>query len=181
MGAAPERRAATLEGQVARVADIIAYVNHDIDDAMRAGILQATSLPAEAVEVLGGSSSERIGRMVTDVVEQSVRRPEAPEIGMSGEVLEATLTLREFLFAAVYENDAATAEFGKVAGILESLWSRVRSEPARFLDRATLERAGLDVASRDFLAGMTDRFAIGLFEELFVPRSWGERSGSGVV
>jgi dGTPase len=119
--------------------------------------------------------------MVTDVVEQSVRRPDAPEIGMSAEVLEATLTLREFLFAAVYEDDAATAEFGKVAGMLESLWGRVRSEPARFLDRATLERDGIDVASRDFLAGMTDRFAIGLFEELFVPRSWGERSGYRMV
>ena len=171
VGAAPERRAATLEGQVARVADIIAYVNHDIDDAIRAGILRSADLPAEPVEVLGGSSSARIGRMVTDVVEQSVRRPEAPEIGMSAEVLEATLTLREFLFAAVYENDAATAEFAKVAGILESLWARVRSEPARFLD----------VASRDFLAGMTDRFAIGLFEELFIPRSWGERTGSRMV
>ncbi|MCY3842677.1 MAG: deoxyguanosinetriphosphate triphosphohydrolase [Acidobacteria bacterium] len=181
VGASPGLRAATLEGQVARVADIIAYVNHDIDDAIRAGILQAAALPADAVAVLGRSSSQRIGRMVTDVVEQSVLRPEAPEIAMSAEVLEATLSLREFLFAAVYENDAATGEFGKVAGILESLWNRVRSDPARFLDRATLERDGLDVASRDFLAGMTDRFAIGLFEELFVPRGWGERGGSRVV
>ena len=181
VGEAPDRRAATLEGQVARVADIIAYVNHDIDDAIRAGILRSTDLPARAVEALGGSSSERIGRMVSDVVEQSVPHPDAPEIGMSAEVLEATLTLREFLFAAVYEDEAATAEFGKVAGILESLWGRVRSEPARFLDGATLERDGLDVASRDFLAGMTDRFAIGLFEELFVPRSWGERRGLRVV
>ena len=181
VGAAPDRRAATLEGQVARVADIIAYVNHDIDDAMRAGILHAAALPAPAVAVLGGSSSERIGRMVTDVVERSVLRPDEPEIGMSEEVLDATLTLREFLFATVYENDAATAEFDKVAGILEGLWGRVRAEPARFLDGATLERDGLDVAARDFLAGMTDRFAIRLFEELFVPRSWGERGHPRVV
>ena len=181
VGAAPALRAATLEGQVARVADIIAYVNHDIDDAIRAGILQPADLPAEAVGVLGSSSSERIGRMVSDVVEQSVLLPEAPEIGMSEEVLEATLALRGFLFAAVYENDTATAEFGKVAGILEGLWGRVRREPARFLDGVTVERDGLDVAARDFLAGMTDRFAIRLFEELFVPRSWGERGGSRVV
>ena len=181
VGAAPDGRAATLEGQVARVADIIAYVNHDIDDAIRAGILQSPELPAAAVGVLGESSSERIGRMVTDVVERSVLRPDAPEIGMSAEVLEATLTLREFLFAAVYENAAATAEFDKVAGILDSLWDRVRSEPARFLDGATLERDGLDVAARDFLAGMTDRFAVRLFDELFVPRSWGERSRSGML
>ena len=179
VGAAPDRRAATLEGQVARVADIIAYVNHDIDDAVRAGVLRPEDLPGAAVAVLGRSSSERIGRLVTDVVERSVRNPDAPEIGMSGEVLEAMLSLREFLFAAVYENDAATGEFGKVAGILEGLWDRVRREPARFLDARTLARDGLDVAARDFVAGMTDRFAIGLFEELFVPRSWGERSASG--
>ena len=181
VGAPPERRAATLEGQVARVADIIAYVNHDIDDAIRAGILQSAELPADAVAVVGASSSERIGRMVTDVVERSVLRPERPEIGMSDGVLDATLTLREFLFAAVYENDAATAEFDKVAGILEGLWGRVRNEPERFLDGATLEREGLDAAARDFLAGMTDRFAVGLFEEIFVPRSWGERSRPRVV
>ena len=181
VGAAPELRAATLEGQVARVADIIAYVNHDIDDALRAEILQPADLPGDAVRVLGSSSSERIGRMVADVVEHSVLRPDAPEIGMSEEALEATLALREFLFAAVYENDTATAEFGKVAGILEGLWRRIRSEPARFLDGPTLARDGLDVAARDFLAGMTDRFAIGLFEELFVPRSWGERDRSRVL
>ena len=173
VGADPARRAATLEGQIARVADIIAYVNHDIDDAIRAGVLDPTTIPAEPVAVLGSSSSQRIGRMVSDVVEQTVAGGEPPEMRMSDEVLTATLALRTFLFDAVYENDVATAEFRKAKGILGGLWEKVREHPDRFLDLRTLEREGVDVAASDFLAGMTDRYAIGLFEELFVPRPWG--------
>ena len=168
------RRAATLEGQVARVADIIAYVNHDIDDAVRAGILDPDAVPCDLTAVLGGTSSVRIGRMVADVVEQTLSDKNAvvPEIRMSTGVLRATLDLRTFLFDAVYENDVATAEFRKASGILEGLWEKVHEQPGTFLDRRTLERDGVDVAARDFLAGMTDRYAINLFEELFIPRPW---------
>ena len=173
VGADPARRSATLEGQTARVADIIAYVNHDIDDAVRAGILDAAALPAAAVAALGTSSSERIGRMVADVVEQTLAAGDTPEIRMSEAVLRATLDLRAFLFDAVYENDVATAEFKKAWGILDGLWEKIREQPDRFLDLRTVERDGVDVAARDFLAGMTDRYAISLFEELFVPRPWG--------
>lgn len=172
VGAEPARRAATLEGQVARVADIIAYVNHDIDDAVRAGVLDARALPRPAAAVLGRTSSERIGCMVADVVQRTLAGADAPEIRMSADVLRATLDLRAFLFDAVYENDAATAEFRKAGGILEGLWEKVRGRPDRFLDLRTVERDGVDVAARDFLAGMTDRYAIRLFEELFVPRAW---------
>ena len=176
VGADPAHRAATVEGQVARVADIIAYVNHDIDDAVRAGVLRPDALPREPVAVLGSTPSARIGRMVSDVVEQTLARGDAAEIDMSADVLQATLDLRAFLFQAVYENDVATAEFKKTYGILGGLWEKVREAPERFLDHGTLERDGLDVAARDFLAGMTDRFAISLFEELFIPRPWGEAS-----
>ena len=172
VGADPSRRSATLEGQIARVADIIAYVNHDIDDALRAGVLAVADLPSAPAQVLGGSSSERIGRMVADVVEQTGRADSTTEIRMSEEVLQATLELRTFLFDAVYENDVATAEFKKAWGILEGLWQKIREQPERFLDQRILIRDGVDVAARDFLAGMTDRFAISLFEELFVPRPW---------
>ena len=172
VGADSAKRAATLEGQVARVADIIAYVNHDIDDAVRAGILEPTRLPAAPIVVLGETSSARIGRMVTDVVERTLAVPGEAEIRMSEDVLGATLELRAFLFAAVYENEVATAEFGKAFGVLSGLWDKVHEEPERFLDRTTLERDGTDVAARDFLAGMTDRYAISLFEELFIPRPW---------
>jgi dGTPase len=171
VGADPEHRASTIEGQIARVADIIAYVNHDIDDAVRAGILDPETLPRERVEILGHSSSERIGRMVTDVVLQTLNGG-MTEIRMSEPMLQATVGLRSFLFDAVYENDVATAEFKKAAGILGGLWDKVRQRPAEFLDPRTIETEGLDVATRDFVAGMTDRFAINLYEQLFIPKPW---------
>lgn len=171
VGAPPEHRASTVEGQVARVADIIAYVNHDIDDAVRAGVLQTSDLPAAAVKVLGATSAERIGRMVTDVVMRTLEGG-LSEIRMSDEILEATLAMREFLFGAVYENDAATAEFAKAAGILGGIWERVRQRPEQFLDLRTVEAEGLDTAAQDFVAGMTDRYAVSLYEELFIPKPW---------
>src|SRR5687767_7034939 len=103
VGAPPEHRASTIEGQVARVADIVAYVNHDIDDAVRAGILSEAALPKQAVELLGHSSSERIGKLVTDVVHQTIAGG-LTEIRMSEAVLAALVDLRSFLFDAVYEN-----------------------------------------------------------------------------
>ena len=171
VGADPAHRAATLEGQIARVADLIAYVNHDVDDAARAGLLRESDLPADAVSVLGHSSSERIGRMVADVVHATLALDLA-EIQMSAPVLEATLQLREFLFDAVYENPESTAEFGKTRGILGGLWDKLGERPAEYLDARTLESDGLDVARRDFIAGMTDRYAVALFERLFIPRPW---------
>ena len=172
VGADPEHRGVTLEGQVTRVADIIAYVNHDIDDALRAGILDVSDLPQASVGVLGSTSSQRIGRMVTDVVQRTLANGNPAEMRMSQDVLRATLDLRAFLFDAVYENSVATAELGKVSGILGGLWAKVHERPDEFLDRRTLETDGVDAAARDFLAGMTDRFAINLFETLFVPKPW---------
>jgi dGTPase len=176
VGADPEHRASTIEGQVARVADIIAYVNHDIDDAMRAGILKEGDLPPSPIGVLGKSSSARIGRMVTDVVVRTLEGG-LTEIRMSDEVLSATLDLRSFLFATVYENSRATTEFSKARGILGGLWEKVRERPGEFLDRRTIEEEGVDSATRDFLAGMTDRYAVRLFELLFIPRPWADLGG----
>ena len=109
--------------------------------------------------------------MVKDVVTETTAA-DLTAIRMSDDVLEATLGMRAFLFEAVYENDAATAEFAKVEGILGGLWERVRQQPDEILDRRILASEGLDAAARDFLAGMTDRFAIALFERLFIPRPW---------
>jgi dGTPase len=171
VGADPAHRASTIEGQIARVADIIAYVNHDIDDAVRAGLLKNEELPRALTGRLGRTSSERIGTMVTDVV---LRTLEAglSEVRMSDEVLEATIGLRSFLFDAVYENDVATAEFKKAAGILGGLWEKVREDPGAFLDRRVIDAEGLDVAAKDFVAGMTDRYAVNLYEQLFIPKPW---------
>ena len=109
--------------------------------------------------------------MVTDVVLQTLEGG-LSEIRMSDDILQATIGLRSFLFDAVYENEIATAEFKKAAGILGGLWERVRERPGEFLDRRTMEKEGLDAAARDFLAGMTDRYAVNLYEELFIPKPW---------
>ena len=172
LGMAPSRRAATLEGQVARVADIIAYVNHDVDDAVRARVLAESDLPGDALAVLGRSSSERIGTLVSDVVRRTLETGPDVELRMADDVLSALLGLRSFLFDAVYENSAAAVEFQKAAGILGGLWERVRQDPGAFLDTRTIEDEGIDVAACDFIAGMTDRFAVGLYERLFIPRPW---------
>jgi dGTPase len=171
VGAPPEHRASTMEGQIARVADIVAYVNHDIDDAVRAGILNEADLPRDAVQLLGATNALRINTMVTDAVRQTLAAG-LTEVRMSEPVLSATLALRSYLFEAVYENPRATSEFEKAAGILGGLWEKVHQRPEQFLDQATIEAEGLDAAARDFLAGMTDRYAVSLFEDLFVPRSW---------
>ena len=111
--------------------------------------------------------------MVSDVVHETLAGG-LTEIRMSDRVLEATLELRSFLFESVYENDIATAEFGKAEGILGGLWEKVRERPEAFLDRRTVEAEGLDVAAQDFVAGMTDRYAVSLFEQLFIPKPWVE-------
>jgi dGTPase len=164
-------RAATLEGQIARVADLIAYVNHDIDDAVRAGVLAQTDLPADPLGVLGSTHAGRIGRMVKDVVLET-KATGLSEIAMSAPVLDALLDLRAFLYATVYENELSTAEFKKAAGILGGLWEKARERPEVFLDERTLKAEGVDAAARDFLAGMTDRYAVALYEHLFIPKPW---------
>jgi dGTPase len=171
VGMSDSQRASTIEGQIMRVADLIAYVNHDIDDAMRAGILTAEDLPAAPVRVLGASSSARISVLVRDVVTETLAGG-LTEIRMSEPVLGAMLELRSFLFTAVYENTVATAEFKKAADILSGLWEKVRERPEEFLDRRTIGNEGLDAAARDFVAGMTDRYAVRLFEQLFIPKPW---------
>jgi dGTPase len=171
VGIEPEKRSATLEGQIMRVADLIAYVNHDIDDAIRAGVLRTEALPADAVEALGATSSARISRMVKDVVVET-QAGGLGEVRMSDRILEATLQMRAFLFDAVYENEVATAEFRKTTGILGGLWEKVRERPGDFLETRTVESEGLDAAARDFLAGMTDRYAVNLFEQLYIPKPW---------
>ena len=109
--------------------------------------------------------------MVKDVVEATFAG-DLSEIRMSAEVLEATLELRTFLFAAVYENEAATAEFKKAPGILGGLWEKIRERPEGIPRRRTMAEEGVDAAARDFLAGMTDRYAVTLFESLYIPKPW---------
>jgi dGTPase len=178
VGAAAGVRSSTVEGQIMRVADLIAYVNHDIDDAIRAGLLTPADLPRDVIDALGSSSSARIGTLVRDVVNETLAG-NLTEIRMSERILDSVLRLRAFLFDAVYENTIATAEFRKASDILSGLWGKVRERPDEFLDRRTIEQEGVDAAVRDFIAGMTDRYAVGLFEQLYIPKPWAIDSSHG--
>jgi dGTPase len=171
--AGSDRDPVTLEGRVARISDLVAYVNHDIDDAIRAGLLQNSDLPAVVSRILGGSSSARIGTMVKDVIKTTLAVG-FRGIAMSDEVLEATLVLRRFLFERVYDSKISTAEFRKASGLLLGLAEKLREDREHLLDRRVVETEGLEVAVVDFLAGMTDRYAVALYERLFIPRPWVE-------
>ncbi|MDQ3645450.1 MAG: deoxyguanosinetriphosphate triphosphohydrolase [Actinomycetota bacterium] len=150
----------TLEGQIARYADRIAYINHDIDDATRAGILAEDELPAVTRAVLGGSHSARVKTMVTDLVGRSQG---AGEIGMSEPVFDAMAETRRFLFERVYLGQVARATSEAVDRVVQTLLEHFRDHPSGNGD----EPAGdATVRSVDYVAGMTDRFALRAFEGL---------------
>lgn len=161
-------RALTLEGQVVGRADRIAYINHDIDDALRAGIIKPFELPAEALKVLGTTHGERIANMIGDIVEQSEGKP---ELRVSRDIQQATDALREFLFAKVYQDEWRSAEEGKCDHVLTSLFGYYMDHPAEMPLEfvAGVYRDGSERAVCDYLASMTDRFALRVFERLFVP------------
>jgi dGTPase len=150
---------ATLEGQIARYADRIAYINHDIDDALRAGILSENELPEATLGVLGPNHSARINTMIEDIVAVS---SDGPEIKMSSEVFDAMSITRGFLFERVYEGRVAPATREAVERIIETLLEHFTLEPTVPIGRGADPRVG----AVDYVAGMTDRFAIRRFEEL---------------
>jgi dGTPase len=158
---------ATLEAEVFSVCDAIAYVNHDIDDAIRAGIITLASLPKDAVRVLGETSSSRINAMVTAVINGSIQG----RIGMTEEVRDATNELRSFMYETVYPCEAIGHEIEKAKKLLCEMY-------AYLLENPTPESAAgdpddpLDRRTVDFLAGMTDQYALSLYTRLFFPAAW---------
>ena len=150
---------ATLEGQIARYADRIAYINHDIDDAIRAGILTEEDLPQIATSVLGSTHTQRINRMVSDLVAESLGRD---EIGLSDDVFEAMATTRSFLFEKVYVGRIAESTRVIVENVLRTLLEHHAALSAADLGAEVRPK----VAAVDYVAGMTDRFALRAFEEL---------------
>lgn len=165
--------ASTLEGVIVKFADRIAYINHDIDDARRAGILSIEDIPLEIRKTLGDGHSERINRMVLSVIKASTDKP---EICMTDEIQQATNELRSFLFSNVYNNSAAKAEDDKAKSLLISLFEyfseRPELMPSPYYDNVRTEGVGRCVC--DYISSMTDRYAIDLYCKLFVPRVWGE-------
>lgn len=166
------RRAGTLEGRVVALADRIAYVCHDIDDAERAGMLRESDLPAESCERLGSSSSERIETMVHDVVSMSSR---GGDILMSEGVWGAMMSLRAFLFERLYSRGDAKWEEPKAYAMLVDLFEYFAAHPDEVPAEYRLHDDPLDVQVADFVSGMTDRYAIRVYERLKIPRSWRRR------
>ena len=163
-------RASTLEGQLIKYADRIAYINHDIDDAIRAGILKAGDLPRDLTEILGDTHSKRISTMVNAVIAYGTDG----DIGMTEPHWEATMKLRSFMFENVYFNSAAKSEDSKVADMIEHIYEYLRKQPDKLPPeyQANIEEDGVERSICDYIACMTDRYALALFEELFVPKTW---------
>jgi dGTPase len=160
----------TLEGQIVRIADRIAYVNHDIDDAVRAKVLNVDDLPVGPLDVLGPHHGARITTMVGDMIATSAK---TGEIGMSEPVWNAMMELREFLFENVYFSARAKAEEPKAAAVVGSLFEHYLANPMELPpDEQPTDASGIVQAVIDYVAGMTDRFAIREFERLFVPKKW---------
>jgi dGTPase len=171
----PELSATTLEGQIARIADIVAYVNHDLDDAIRGRVLSEQDLPKEVLAVLGPSHSQRISRLVTDAVMAS-RLEEKRQIRFSPEVLHALVTLRDVLFERVYERAEFRKEFERAERVIGELWSYFHLHVDEFHSlhwpKGVPETEELSRAVADFITGMTDRYALRTYEECFLPRPW---------
>ncbi|MGI6162249.1 MAG: deoxyguanosinetriphosphate triphosphohydrolase [Christensenellales bacterium] len=162
----------TLEGHVVRLADKVAYINHDIDDALRAGIFKIEHLPKDAISLLGLTHGQRINTMISDIVRTSSGKP---EVKMSDDVAEATQRLRKYLFDNVYNvGSKAKAEEKKAGKLIGELFSYFMDKPEDMGEEAYsgAEKYGLEHAVCDYLAGMTDRFAIRTFQALFVPKGW---------
>jgi dGTPase len=165
----PKSRALTLEGDIVRISDIIAYVNHDIDDGIRAGVLAENDIPRDIRRALGATGSKRIDRMVRDVIDASTDC-DLEAISMSPEVLDALEALRTYMFQNMYFLPGVRGEFEKAQRTLTMLFEYVTSHPEEFFDvyaEEPVERLAID-----FIAGMTDRYAINLYEKLFVPKAW---------
>lgn len=162
--------ARTLEGQTVRRADHIAFLNHDIEDAITAGVLNPAKLPVEATRVLGDTKSQRITTMITDLVAHSGNGT----MQFSQEVESAYSLLKDFMYATVYVDREAKREEKKVDKLVAELYERLCAEPALmpnfYMQIAYNE--GIDRAVADYISGMSDEYATRLFEELFVPKKW---------
>ena len=161
----------TLEGQIVRTSDRIAYINHDIDDAMRAGILTEADIPPEIAEILGHSHSQRINTLVENMIDNTIA---TGTLGMQPEIAQAMDRLRTFMFARVYTNPVAKGEETKAKDMLCRLFEyymrRPEKLPADFLPQ--LDFDGMERIVCDYIAGMTDRYAVYKYSELFIPTTW---------
>ena len=161
----------TLEGQIIRLADRIAYINHDIDDACRAGILKNSDIPRDIADILGESHSQRINTLVTDIIESS--RGKA-QLSRTPEVADAMERLRDFMFERVYRNPVAKGEESKARDIIGMLYEYYMKHPDKIPAdfQPQLDFDGIQRTVCDYIAGMTDKYAVYKFSEIFIPTAW---------
>ncbi len=161
---------AELEGQIVRVADRIAYLNHDIDDALRAGILTMEDLPNQELSYLGFTSSQRINTMVVDIIENS---RDSETIRLSSTMQEVMESMRNFMFKQVYINPEAKKEEPKAKMVVEQLFQYFIEQPEELpFYREEMANEEIWRETADYIAGMTDRFIITLYQDIFVPHPW---------
>lgn len=161
----------TNEGMLVRLCDRVAYINHDIDDSIRAGIISNEDLPKDIIEILGESHGDRINTMVMDIIENSLN---TDTIKMSAEVKQASNSLRKFMFSRVYLDDKVKQEADKAERIIYELYSHYLKNPDLIPEnfRHYDDEIDFETIVCDYIAGMTDRYVMYKFQELFVPRSW---------
>lgn len=169
----PSSMPETLEGQLVRIADIIAYVNHDIDDAIRAGLIAYKDLPKECIKVLGDSHARRIGAMVKDVIAVAGKK-DGRVVSLSQPFLEATVKLRYFLYKEVYFGKIVYSNFLKASKILKELYNYFLEHEEEFIKESGMSNTDDPLERRvcDFIAGMTDRYAFNFYEKIFLPQPW---------
>jgi dGTPase len=160
---------ATLEAQIVRFADRIAYINHDVDDAVRAGVLKEEELPGAALDVLGHTHGERINTLVTDLFTQS---DDQPEIRLSAPVFTALDALRDFMFDQVYLREGAREQNEKAVKLIRDLFAYYLEHPEELPSEYHRSPGDLPTRVADFIAGMTDRYALRTYERLFLPQEW---------
>lgn len=164
----PEEMPATLEGQIVRVSDVIAYVNHDLDDALRARLIKEEEIPAKITDILGKHHSTRIDRLVLDVVESSLKNG-LERIAMSPKIYQALLDLRDFLYEKVYFNPAAREDLNKTRKVIKELYEYLLKNPGEMVKEYP-KGDPLERRVGDFIAGMTDNYALSMYEKIFLPR-----------
>jgi dGTPase len=168
----PKERPITLEGQVVRISDIIAYLNHDLDDSLRAGVIKKTDIPPEITKIIGDTYSKRIDTMVKNVIKTSLKQ-DLSSVTVSEDIEVVLYRLRDFLFERVYESERIKKEFIKAKGILSALYEHYLEH----IDEVFRDVLPQDNLNRhrmvcDFIAGMTDSFALMMYERLFLPEQW---------
>ncbi|HSG32413.1 MAG TPA: deoxyguanosinetriphosphate triphosphohydrolase [Thermodesulfobacteriota bacterium] len=170
----PKYRPETMEGQVVRVSDLVAYANHDLDDALRSGIIKLGDVPNQALKVLGRTISKRVNSMVTDIITQTQNHSDG-NVHIGEEVEDAIVNLRSYLFENVYMNETVKNNFVKAGKIIRELYEYFCANPEKLWElkekKYVYDKDHNQIVC-DFIAGMTDSFAISLYEKLFLPKRW---------